>query len=167
MRDCPNARMRDLLPELLHGGLSESVRAEVQAHVDRCADCRAELALLRRVRDAIAAPLMDTSHIVASVPPYRAPSAFRRATRSWPLRAAAAVVLLAGGALVARDRATHIGGADTLLAASRSPELAVGALADISESDLRSLLNELEKFEAMTPAEPAVIVVPSVDRGGE
>lgn len=167
MRDCPNARVRDLLPELLHDRLTGDVRAEVQAHLDACADCRAELDVLRRVRAAAGAPRVDASRIAASVSPYRAPSVWARTTRSWPVRAAAAVVVLAGGALMARDRAANNGRPDTVLAAAQGGELSVGALADIPESDLRALLDELAKFEAVTPAEPDVIVVPSVDRGGE
>src|SRR4029079_3088314 len=47
MTDCPNAEMRDRLPDLLHERLETSVRAAVMAHVDECDDCRAEIALLR------------------------------------------------------------------------------------------------------------------------
>mgnify|MGYP001149706736 CR=1 FL=1 len=33
MNDCPNAEMRDLLPDLLHDRLPVDVRGEVTAHV--------------------------------------------------------------------------------------------------------------------------------------
>ena len=38
MTDCPNAEMRDRLPDLLHERLETSVRAAVMAHVDQCDD---------------------------------------------------------------------------------------------------------------------------------
>ena len=49
MNDCPNSGVRDRLPDLLHDRLDASTRAMVQGHVDACADCRAELDLLRGV----------------------------------------------------------------------------------------------------------------------
>ena len=54
--------------------------------------------------------------------------------------------------------------ADSVLALGPSPELAVGTLADIPESDLRALAAELGKLQAVTSVEPEV-VVPSVGRG--
>src|SRR5690349_6937026 len=50
MTDCPNAEMRDRLPELLHEQLDARARALVARHVAECPDCRAELALLEEAR---------------------------------------------------------------------------------------------------------------------
>jgi hypothetical protein len=165
MRDCDDVTMRDLLPDLLHDRLPVGVRADVQAHVDGCAECRAELELLRTVMAAAAAPRVDASRIGAGLRPYRRPSVWVSAARSWPLRAAASIVLVVGVASVIRDRAENR--PDSVVAvAAPWPELAVGGLTDIPESDLRALAAEMAKLEAVTSAEPEV-VVPAVGRGGE
>ena len=36
MRDCPNAEMRDALPDLMHGTLPPDKREVVRAHLDGC-----------------------------------------------------------------------------------------------------------------------------------
>ena len=167
MRDCDNVTMRELLPDLLHDRLAAGVRADVQSHVDGCADCRAELELLRRVKASAAEPRLDTPSIGARLRlrPYRRPSLFVSAARSWPLRAAAGVVLLLGTATVIRDRTANR--PDSVVAsAAQSPELSVGGLTDIPESDLRALAAEMARLEAVTSTEPEV-VVPAVGRGGE
>ena len=51
MNDCPNAEMRDLLPDLLHERLDASPRAVVSAHVGACEDCRAESSCSRVFRE--------------------------------------------------------------------------------------------------------------------
>jgi hypothetical protein len=98
MTDCPNGDIRDLLPDLLHGRLGAAKRAEVEAHVRDCADCRDELELLRDMRVALRpAPAVDVGAIVTSIPPYRAP-ARQVSSRSWGgWRIAAAITLLAAG----------------------------------------------------------------------
>lgn len=99
MNDCANADVRDLLPDLLHGRLSGSVRASVEAHVAGCADCLDEVALLRDVRGSLGVtPAVDLRAIRAAIPAYR--TSARPAWAGW--RAAAAIaVLVAGGASVA------------------------------------------------------------------
>ena len=94
MTDCPNGEVRDLLPDLLHDRLAPAVRREVEAHVRDCADCQAELALLRAMRSSLRrAPAVDVAAIAAAIPPYRA--AARRTWGGW--RAAAAIAMLAAG----------------------------------------------------------------------
>jgi len=92
MNDCANADVRDLLPELLHGRLDEATRAGVEAHLAVCADCRAELELLRAAGRALSYPpvAVDVQRIVAALP---APG--RARPRRWP-RAAAFAALAAG-----------------------------------------------------------------------
>ena len=69
MNDCPNADVRDLLPDLAHGRLGGDVRAQVEQHLTTCADCRAELELIRSVsRSLAAAPAVDVGRIVAALP---------------------------------------------------------------------------------------------------
>ncbi len=164
MGDCSNAVMRDQLPDLVHGRLSAVERQALEAHLATCAECRAELALVRQVAGAFTVPPVDASRIVARLAPHR-PSLLARATRSWALRAAAAVVLVAGSATVLRDRAF---GPDTLVAtASVPPEVSVGPLSDISDDDLQALVDELNRIEAVPSTEPDVVVVPAVGRGSD
>jgi anti-sigma factor RsiW len=127
MNDCPNAEFRDRLPDLLHERLDALERAAVTAHLESCADCRAELALLAQLRQTLlaAAPRMDVARIAAAMP-----AASRGATRrSWmPKRidwrvAAAVTLLLAGGTsvatLVERDPVRGLtGSADSPIAAA-------------------------------------------------
>ncbi|HJQ20722.1 MAG TPA: zf-HC2 domain-containing protein, partial [Gemmatimonadaceae bacterium] len=97
MRDCDNLEVRERLPDLLHGTLADAARAEAEDHVASCADCAAELALLRSVRDGIAhAPGVDVDRIVAAIPPYRRSP--RRDVRALSWRVAAALVFVAAGA---------------------------------------------------------------------
>jgi anti-sigma factor RsiW len=122
MTDCPNGEVRDLLPDLLNGRLSPDVRREVEAHVRSCADCRAELALLRDLRATMArVPVMDAARIAAAVPAHRAPA--RRLWAGW--RAAAAIlVIAAGGTSVALIRYGLDSGPDTVLAVAHPPTAA-------------------------------------------
>lgn len=120
MNDCPNAVIRDQLPDLLHERLDPSARAAVLAHVDACADCRAELAVLRGVHGMLIAhtPRVDVRAIVAALPkptvvarpvvePQVAranavalrPTARRRVWSDWRV-AAALVLFVAGGSSV-------------------------------------------------------------------
>ena len=95
MNDCPNANVRDLLPDLVHGRLDVEARAMVEAHVAGCADCRWEVALLRDLRASRRrTPQLDLAAIAAVVPAYHAPA--RRSWTGW--RAAAAIIVLVAGA---------------------------------------------------------------------
>jgi hypothetical protein len=53
MTDCPNVDVRERLPDLLQGALGPGLRAAVLAHVAQCADCAAELDVLRRAREVL------------------------------------------------------------------------------------------------------------------
>ncbi len=71
MTDCPNVQMRERLPDLLHDALDASDRAALEAHLAGCADCAAELAVLRSARhvmSAVRVPVLDTASIVAALP---------------------------------------------------------------------------------------------------
>lgn len=105
MNDCPNAEIRDELPDLLHERLDGARREVVLAHVAACVDCRAELELLRGVRGVLlsATPRVDVAAIVARIPaPIAATPTVRPLQRrwvSWQL-AAAVTLLVAGGTSV-------------------------------------------------------------------
>ena len=73
MNDCMNAEVRDALPDLLHGRLGALDTATMNAHVESCADCRAELELMREARSSTRmAPPIDVARIAAAIPPYGA-----------------------------------------------------------------------------------------------
>lgn len=102
MTDCPAGEWRDRLPDLLHDRLSPSERREVEGHLRGCADCRAELALLRDLRATMAhSPSVDVARVSAAIPAYRAPATPpRRAWRGTGVRAAAVLFALAVGTSV-------------------------------------------------------------------
>jgi predicted anti-sigma-YlaC factor YlaD len=171
MGDCANVKIRDLLPELLHDRLSAAERVEVRTHVDQCADCRAELEVLTRARALMTVPgSVSAARIAAAVPPYRRRSSWRRMAESPLLRVAAVVILFVGSMVVVRGRSGVEVPDSTSSVGPIVPsatELTVGeALADLTDNDLRVLLDELPQIEAVTPAEGDV-VVPALDRAGE
>ena len=193
MNDCPNADVRDLLPDLLNDRLSAADRQVVESHVEHCADCRAELALLRDVRAATRrTPVVDVASIVAVVPAYRAPA--RRSWVGW--RVAAMITVVAAGAsslLVMREpralveppqvstppapvtvqpsapvttaapdvahQAPHAAPSVSVPAPAAPPvavpaasrELAMtgGALSDLSDRELATLLKDIESMDAL------------------
>lgn len=105
MNDCMNAEVRDALPDLMHGRLSELNTATMRAHVETCPDCREELRLLEEIRaSAPIAPRIDVSRIVAALPApmpseadqlvASAPARARRSSsRLWKTAAAAALLV--------------------------------------------------------------------------
>ena len=119
MNDCRNAEIRDQLPDLLHDRLSAGARAAVLAHVDGCAECRDELALLRGVHRAlvVATPRIDTSRIVSALPKPGAsvgvPLGSSRPSRSrwtdWRVAATITVVALGGTSVALLTRSSDSG----------------------------------------------------------
>jgi len=104
--DCVNAEVKEALPDLLNGRLSALDTATMNAHVESCADCRAELELLRQAKtSALLNPGMDAAKIAAAIPPYPRVRAHVEpsrpaAARFKALRIAAVAVLAAAGGLV-------------------------------------------------------------------
>jgi len=99
--DCINTEARDALPDLLHGRLNALDTATMNAHVESCAECRAELALLREVRaTAPLAPSMDTARMAASIPAYRG-AAISTPARGFVRNNLRSIGLIAAGALIA------------------------------------------------------------------
>ena len=119
MNDCPNANVRDLLPDLLHHRLDAAARASVEAHVAACADCAAELAMLRNLRSATGTPRVDVASIVAALPAYRAPA--RRSWVGWRSAAAIAVVVAGASSVAVLQR----GVPGEVAGAARSPTVTV------------------------------------------
>jgi hypothetical protein len=200
MRDCENVDVRERLPELLHERLVGAERERVLAHLDECADCAAELALLRSARAVVVAngPRIDAASIARAVQlqlaatrtengviPIARPTERRRPLwSSTPLRAAAAVVLMAmgaGGVLVARRDGTSVSASrDTVALAAPTPSAAVPAtavatapvptpprvdgapgsalgatFADLTDDELAAVLEAIDGTDGSLPADPA------------
>jgi anti-sigma factor RsiW len=209
MTDCPNVEMRDRLPDLLHEQLDASARAAVMAHVSGCADCRAELALLRQMRVSLSLGIVavDTAAIAQLIVAGTMSGGrndIRARSRGWRL-AAAAVFVAAGGATAlmwhARDAvpndsrlgspvmtaaapSTDTAGTSAARVAVKAPRpapkleasaprpsaelAAAGDVSELSESDLRTLLGDLDTLEAVpsTEPEPVTVRVNLPERGG-
>ncbi len=181
MNDCPNALMRDRLPDLLHERLDAAVRAEVMAHVSACADCTAELALLRDIRGVLSAtPRVDVQRIVRQLPSPALVQAARIPSRSrwvnWRVAASIAVLAIGGASVgtymkmgsspltestidssarprtvVPRETAT----ASTANIAAPVKELSTGeALNDMSDSQLKALLKDIQSIQPLPSSEP-------------
>lgn len=138
MSDCPNAEIRDLLPDLLHDRLDAPARARVLAHVDGCADCRSELELLRSLRGSMerATPRVDLDRVVAALPKPGARRVVARQSRHMNWRVAAAVTFLAvGGTSLVLARNARNGGTDSLDSASmRIPPVPIETTARLPQS---------------------------------
>jgi anti-sigma factor RsiW len=188
MNDCVNGDIRDVLPELVNGTLPAGDVARVQEHVRACADCAAEVDLLRTARAAMRlAPAMDTARIAAAV---QSSTAQRLAARRAP---AARIARVAGLSLVAVIGALGIWSLrDSSPAAFDSPapvavsapdqpraveqtrpvearlasapvQLALGGdMSQLGDDDLLALLGEVSALEAMPGEEPASLAIEPV-----
>jgi anti-sigma factor RsiW len=99
--DCINTEVRDALPDLLHGRLNALDTATMNAHVESCAECRAELALLREARAAAPmAPSIDYAGMAQTIPAYRG-AAISAPGRGFVRNNLRSIGLVAAGALIA------------------------------------------------------------------
>lgn len=195
MTDCVSAEMRDALPDLIHGRLEADRAAEVEEHIASCAECAAELELLRNVfASAPSAPSMNVGRIASAIP---APA---RAQRSWvsPLiRIAAVIAVVSAGALAINvgKRVTQPSGAAVTMPTSQASQpirpavssevvtvrpggpkaeqlhqpvksptrvadvglSLVGEVDDLSDERLVTLINEMDRMDAIPSAEPEAI----------
>ncbi|MGH7663444.1 MAG: zf-HC2 domain-containing protein [Gemmatimonadaceae bacterium] len=182
MNDCQNVEIRDRLPDLMHGRLAPERRAEVEAHVASCADCRAELKLLTSVRDTFGAgapagsPAIDRARIVtAVVSAQRAGPAvvLQHRRLGWRGVAAAAAVIVAvgvGSAIVTsggeRGWGSSAGDGSTVAVAAADESagpavdagLTPGALSELTEADLRLLLASIDDMDALPAVEPRDVI---------
>lgn len=183
MTDCPNVRVREVLPELARGVLAGAERGLVDEHVRGCGDCAAELAVLRAVLVTAVVPVVDTARIAAAIPAYRAdgtPSGTaHRAPRARGimhvgyLRLAAALVLGAAGvsaisvgvmrgragspaAVAARAAESHI---DFPGVPHGPPDggIALIGTADLSDEGLAELVASMDRIEAAPLPEPGPV----------
>ena len=157
MRDCPNAEMRDQLPAYVHGRLDAVAQAAVEAHLAPCADCAAELELLRSLRSALSAalPVIDSQRIVAAVPQRgrASPASSRWGVTRW--RAAAVLLFMAGASsLIVMSTTPTPDTGPVLRAATADAFSFAGGLSDLSEADLKQLLTEVDHMDAIPVEEP-------------
>lgn len=168
MIDCPNAEMRDRLPDLANESLSPELRAIVLEHLAGCAPCSAEIEIIRMTRVVLrdATPRVNVATIVSALP--RGGQARSISTaRGWaPWRIAAAVTLLMAGAgsyAVMKQGNNGGVGPDSGLAATAvdtTRGLAMtGALADLSDSELQTLMDGLSTIKALPSTEVEPISV--------
>lgn len=150
MRDCADGELRDRLPDFVHGTLAAAEQVRVGAHVASCEDCAAEVGLLRAVREAFPAPVVDVRRIVAGLPPATRQPARRPAyvERPWRLAAAATVLLVAGLSLAVVT--------GTFFAAGHRPAgLSFdGGPSGLSDQQVQSLLSEIDALDTKPNAEP-------------
>ena len=182
MSDCTNVEMRESLPELLHGRLAGTARAQLEAHLASCSDCSAELELLQAARASIAAMApggIDTRAIVAALPRPRArwaPAAVPSRS-AWRIAAAVTVIALGGLSLnvvrqysdgrvfavsdSTRDAAPVVAPGD-LVASADTPVTGTGrpgvtggvGVTDLADEDLETLIGALDQLEAAPHVDP-------------
>lgn len=97
MNDCADGQLRDLLPDYVHHTLRAAERATVAAHLERCADCRAEVTLITAASRAFAGPDVDVAAIIKALPGAPRP-VIRRTFVGRAQRIAAAIGVIAIGA---------------------------------------------------------------------
>ena len=195
MTDCPNAEMRDRLPDLLHERLEMSVRAALMAHVDQCEDCRAEVALLREARivlspDVRAVDVVAISRVVIEKTRTPVNAQVRRSPwMDWRIAASVALLLVGAGSVkmlvgsrAAASPAAAVADTSSVLPNAARPETvaaepirmsepapvvtaasaelsAAAPVSDLSEIELRALLQELDAIDAVPSAEPEQVNV--------
>ncbi len=190
MTDCPNGLMRDLLPEYAHGVLGADDAARVAGHLAGCATCRAELALLGRVKEGLAlgVPRVDVAAIVAALPkPQPAVRVMPRRRLSqhvWQYAAAAGLVLVVGGGIVWRSApdADAVRVADSshvaMAAGAESTQSPVaarsedgisfgGGLSDLSVDDLQALLGQMDSVRTLPSMDPESMTPVIMNEGGK
>ena len=182
MTDCPNAEMRDQLPDLLHGRLDDTARAVVLAHVGDCIDCQAEMELLKGLRGTMTYALnVNVARVSLAVIEQTRASALpriqtsvaahsgRRRWASWRIAAAIAVLAVGGGAVASMykgDQITPLGDSTAVAQVVADPALQMAELSPAveaeqpSEGELRTLLDDLQEMDALPALEPEAVAVP-------
>ncbi|HXI99057.1 MAG TPA: zf-HC2 domain-containing protein [Gemmatimonadaceae bacterium] len=106
MNKCTDSDIQELLPDLLHGALTEAEKVRVDAHVATCESCQEDLDVLRTVKSAaVFAPSIDVDRVVRQIPPYRAivpavEAPARTRVASWLVAATLALFVVGGGSVL-------------------------------------------------------------------
>jgi hypothetical protein len=194
MSDCGNTDVRDQLPDLVNGSLPPAARAAVEAHVRACADCAAEVALLRTAHAVLRqGPAVDVGAIARAVRSARRPAPMPRWRAARWARVAAAVLVVAAAGSVAvvgvrqggsgtervatrapgvtgpapRGNAPGLGAPTTAPSGGAGAELALAAgVQFLSESELETLLVDIEDLDVVPSDEPQPLLPALLDDGG-
>lgn len=181
MHDCAEGDIRDQLPEFVHGALSPSEQAHVRAHADSCADCTAELRLIEQAAALFAAPAVNVAAIVAALPARRPRARYWGwaaaasvlliggvAVAKWQIAepevtgpatsVTAAVVQPEPVAKLASavDETTATGRRAPAAPQSRPSVSFGGGLSDLTDAQLKALLNEIDGIDAAPSADPSM-----------
>lgn len=187
MHDMTRAEAQDLLPDLLHGGLSDAERAAVERLIASDPDLAAELSVIRGVHAAHAAsPRVDIARILAALP--AAPAEERglaalplvrqiddlavrrgmtRSTRLAGFARAAAVLLVLGGGAVMATRSVRMPDApiatstpaESLALVADAVQLGLGVPTDdLTVEQLRALEQDIEALDGVPSEEPDVVM---------
>ena len=196
MTECPDALMRDLLPEYAAGVLGEADLQRVTAHVAGCAACQAEIALIGAVRTSFdaAVPVMDVAAIVRALPappahaarPTLSPARAKAqrtwfARHTWQFAAAAGLVLaVMGGMVFSRSKApvvaqladssrTVVQAETTATKASMDEGITFGGgLSDLSLTDLQQLMGQMDSVKTLPSKDPeSMTPVIALTEGGK
>ena len=190
MNDCPDGLLRDLLPLFVSGVLSAPDRTRIASHITGCADCAAEVELLRAVNRAYAVKPVNVAAIAAKITPPRRVNRAHLPFHRQPLwRAAASLTLFIAGAatvLVVRGRAPEGAPASVAQGAPRAAGtptvaettsasatpitrttsaglLSLGTeLSEFTDSQLQSLLGSLDGLDSRPQADPTTIASPII-----
>ena len=109
MSECTNLEMRDLLPDFARGAVTGASSVALEGHLETCAECRAELRLLRDARAVLTTtPSVDAPRIVAAIARSRtirrdatAAVAETRRRQAWSVTTPSRRVWLAAASIVA------------------------------------------------------------------
>jgi predicted anti-sigma-YlaC factor YlaD len=144
--------VRDRIPDFVRGCLHEADTALVRAHLEECADCRMEAALVGRLYEARPVEPEGLAR--------RIEEAVRRGRRSlwspwWGLAAASVAALALGIGVISREAPVEEGGeVPAYVASAEEVSLwpgddgliaGVPTLDDLSDEALQTLLDELER----------------------
>ena len=113
MNKCTELDIKEMLPDLLHGGLDAHERARVESHIASCVECTEELEVLRAVKSAaVFIPAIDVHRVVRQIPPYRTIVPTRRLPArsravAWLVVASLALVVAGGGSVLLQQQRTE------------------------------------------------------------
>jgi hypothetical protein len=139
MNECMNEEIREALPDMVYGRLSELDAKTLMEHIEFCAECRAELAVIREARaTAPLVPRIDAARIAAAIPPYANAAAMSHAdarksarpvARTWKFAAAALLISAGGWALsntsvISRENESRAAASVAAVASTPSAEVA-------------------------------------------
>jgi anti-sigma factor RsiW len=117
MNECMNEEIRDALLDMVYGRLSELDTKTLMEHIQFCAECRAELAVIREAQaTAPIVPRIDAARVAAAIAPYANPASMsdadarktaRPVAMTWKFAAAALLISAGGWALSNTSLISH------------------------------------------------------------